>query len=484
MFLGLVLFLSPLLAYWMAVRYPDRALTIFPNFKYHPLRIHYERERLRVNPLVQFDPQRLYTLELWDVRWPIFWHEYFQYEEFLVYTLEGFFERHPNVSVHITLFSPEDYLTALRTALSEGNLPDVYVGPILPELLESGRVIAVDAFLTPEDRALYDTRTLDVISSKRGVIGFPRTIGVYGWLANAEIMKRVGMNPDITVSDGWTWNDFHTFAGKVKEAGLTPLALDNFRGGVTAVKHLCMQTDEGLGEDLYTENGEHPSLPRLTEAGLGTTLEFLDGLRKAGYLPDPVKNMYKRMIPGFWNGQIAVIGPCGPGMTRHVLERMERLGAGKEGGAPAAKGSTNVTPVLVPIPARRLGDARTPFEVTVAVPLDPGGQSDKAPPDLGHARLAVELARFLSQADVAWVAYKLGEIPAYLPERQRWEALVPSWLLHSMKALLGRVIPPEEGPPGVMGQALTEEALRDQMEPILEEFWEGGVGSAQREQTP
>lgn len=481
----LALFLLSLLFYWLAVRYPDRALSIFSDFRYHPLRIYYGQKRLQVNPLVKFDPKRLYTLEVWDVRWPIFWHEYFQYEEFLVYTLEGFLERHPNVSVHIILFSPQDYLPAVRAALSEGNLPDVYVGPTFPELLESDHVIAVDAFLAPDQQALYDSRAFDVLSSERGIVGFPRTIGVYGWLANGEILKRVGINPDVIVLNGWTWNDFYTFASKVKEAGLTPLALDNFRGGVTAVKHLWMQSGEDFyARDFHIEKSEHPSPPPSTKVRLSTSLDFLNDLRKAGYLLDPVKNMYKRMIPGFWKGQIAVIGPCGPGMLRHVLERTERPGGSEGSGTRVDKGSTNVTPLLVPIPARRLDDARTPFEVSVAMPLRPGGQPDETRPDLGRARLAVELAQFLSRADVAWVAHKLGEIPAYLPERERWEALVPSWLLHSIKALLGRVTPPEKGLHGTMHEALMEEALWDQMETVLEDFWKGGDVSSQREQTP
>lgn len=468
----LALLLLSLSSYRIALRYPDRALTIFPDFKYHPLRIYYERNRLPVNPLVRPNPQRTYALEVWDTRWPVFWHEYFQYEEFLIYTLEGFLERHPNVSVHVTLFSPHDYLSAVSAALAEGSLPDVYVGPAVPELLASDRVIPVDAFLTPANRTVYDDRALDALTSERGVVGFPRTIGVYGWLANEEILRKTGINPDLIVQSGWTWDDFSAFAGDAKEAGFIPLALDNFRGGVKAVRHLAMQTGKESG----------PLRP--DEQELTTTLEFLDGFRKAGYLPDPVRTMHIRMLPGFWKGQIAVIGPCGPGMLRHILERTEGFGGTGVGGAGAARSAVAAAPVLVPIPARRLEEARTPFEVTAAMALWPSGQPAGSPSELGRARLAVELARFLSQADVAWVASRLGEIPAYLPERERWDTLVPAHLLHSMKSLLARAIPPEDGLPRTADEARQKEVYWDQLEPLLEEFWERDAGSRQREQVP
>lgn len=486
--------------YWAAVEYPDRSSKVFPDFKYHPLRIHYELKGIKVHPMVQFDEDAAVDLELWDVQWPIFWNEYFQYEEFLAYLIEGFTEIHGNVRVHVTLLHFQDYERAIKTALSQGDIPDVYIGPAFPELLTSSCVIPVDAFLTPENQALYDDRSLATLTSDKGLIGFPRTIGVYGWLADEKALKSAGLSPESILSQGWTWEDFLLFAETVKNKGLCPLAVDNFRGGARVLEQLVEQT----GAD-----------PRAaSEEGNVVALEFLSKLKEGAYFPNPPGQMYKKMVPGFWKGEIACIGPCGPGIIRHLLERSEHPQNQVSPAAVNREGNPN--PCLLPVPSQSLESATVPLEITATVAMWSNGgliSRSQSGPDpetgasLSRARLAVELAQYLSWAGTSWVSQKLGVIPAYLPARDRWEILmlesailgeleriVPSEiplidgpneideagrtfrasLLYSMKELLRRVKVKSDGnfslsPEGLM----REDAWRTAAEQVMPDFWEG-----------
>lgn len=443
--------------------FPD----LFPPHRYHPRTIYYRRLGVAVHPWLPLDPSREYVIRFWDTRWRIPGEKQEAYQEFLEHLISSFQMKYPNVKVEYDLFRLGEARERLVRAIAEGELPDVFSGPVDPFILYSGWTVPVTPFLRREEESFYETAALEAVSREGEVRAWPRWVETYGWAGNARLLRLAGADLDRIREQGWTYDEFLELAGRLKERSPStyPLVLDS---SGTRSFGLLMQA-AGV-PSLLSADGQL----RWKGEPLVKAAQFLADLReKGGFPPDPA-SMYRLMLDSFWKEKAAVLGPAGSGFLRHVREhlsrREEKGGPGRQEGA--------VEPVLLPIPSPPGQSLSPPYTVEAVYAFRrPGGHEDD------RVRLVVEFARLVSRGDGAWLAVRLLNFPAYRPDQARWsrelELQSPPGLfrLGSLRhARPAPILPPHLD---VLEKALE----RNVIAPALRQFWAGNLSPGELEGT-
>ncbi|MFF7813302.1 extracellular solute-binding protein [Streptomyces sp. NPDC007945] len=128
---------------------------------------------------------------------------------------------HPNVAIHTTSLENEAFKSKLTATTSSGKLPDVFQtwgGGVLRQQVDAGLVEDLTDVLDWSSE--LTTVSLEAYRIEGRTYGVPYDIGMVGFWYNKKLFARAG----ITAPPA-TWAELLDAVGKLKAAGITPIAL-------------------------------------------------------------------------------------------------------------------------------------------------------------------------------------------------------------------------------------------------------------------
>ena len=129
---------------------------------------------------------------------------------------------HPNVTVKITVLENEAFKSALRTNLQAGNAPDIFQswgGGVLAEQTAGGLVKDITADVASWANTM-NPAAMDIYKVDGKQYGIPYNFGLVGFWYNKELFAKANITTTPT-----TWEELLADVGKLKTAGVTPIAL-------------------------------------------------------------------------------------------------------------------------------------------------------------------------------------------------------------------------------------------------------------------
>lgn len=397
----------------------------------------------RLPPL---NPDQSHEIVFLDTDWPVSWPDQGDYEDLVRRAVDRFRESHPNVLVQVRLVKPWERVERWEEMRGRADLPDVYSGEFELSGVFDGTLLPLDQSFEKMVRNSCDPRIVTLVGARDRVWAWPKWLEVYGLAGNRNLLEASGVDVERVRREGWTWDEFMSCLGNLGgEAGVVPLILDTTRPDIVRYLHM------NCGAGPLTQGRETEFFRELV-----SVFEFLDSLRKRGLFPPDTAGMHKSMLPYFWSGKVAVIGPVGPGFLRHVQElHRQKLKA-----KPVASGDFDV--VMLPIPHKPGCEPVTPVRVHATVVF-----RDPSAGDLQRTRAAAEFASFWSAEESVRLCNALQVYPAAMGP-DNWEIST----LRSIGPLIRSVKPLHSLAPAyarVMEESFWGMALKE----ALPDFWSG-----------
>jgi raffinose/stachyose/melibiose transport system substrate-binding protein len=139
---------------------------------------------------------------------------------------DDYMAEHPNVKIEITVLENEAFKTKLTTVMQSGEVPDIFQswgGGTMNQQIEAGLLKDITADLDADGgawRNSFAPGALGVYSYQGKNYGVPWDMGMVGWWYNKALFEQAG----ITTPPA-TWAEFLDTVQKLKDAGITPIAL-------------------------------------------------------------------------------------------------------------------------------------------------------------------------------------------------------------------------------------------------------------------
>lgn len=133
---------------------------------------------------------------------------------------------HPNVEVKITVLENEAFKTKLATVLQSGEVPDIFQswgGAGLTEQAKAGLLKDITADLEANGgtwKTSFAPGALNVFAVDGKYYGVPWDMGMVSVWYNKDLFAKAGIEKTPA-----TWEEFLTDVQKLKDAGITPIAL-------------------------------------------------------------------------------------------------------------------------------------------------------------------------------------------------------------------------------------------------------------------
>lgn len=134
-----------------------------------------------------------------------------------------FEKTHPNVTVNVQAIQTEDYDGKLQTAMQDANsAPDVFLsrgGQKLTDMVEAGQVMDLTGRLSDDTQSqLEDVLEVQQVDGKQ--YGVPVMLSPGGFFYSKDLFAQAGIESTPTTMD-----EFNDAVTKLKDAGVTPIAL-------------------------------------------------------------------------------------------------------------------------------------------------------------------------------------------------------------------------------------------------------------------
>jgi raffinose/stachyose/melibiose transport system substrate-binding protein len=133
---------------------------------------------------------------------------------------------HPNVTIEITVLENEAFKAKMTTVMQSGEPPDIFQswgGGVMNEYAEAGMLKDITPDLDADGGKWRDTfapGALGVYAYKGKNYGVPWDMGMIGWWYNKDLFAQAGIDAPPT-----TWSEFLDDVQKLKDAGITPIAV-------------------------------------------------------------------------------------------------------------------------------------------------------------------------------------------------------------------------------------------------------------------
>jgi raffinose/stachyose/melibiose transport system substrate-binding protein len=133
---------------------------------------------------------------------------------------------HPNVTIEITVLENEAFKTKLTTVMQSGEPPDIFQswgGGVMNEYANAGLLKDITADLDADGGAWRETfapGALGVYAYKGQSYGVPWDMGMIGFWYNKDLFAQAGIDAPPA-----TWTELLEDVQKLKDAGITPIAL-------------------------------------------------------------------------------------------------------------------------------------------------------------------------------------------------------------------------------------------------------------------
>jgi len=400
---------------------------IVPPGWFHPRYIAHEIKGDRIHPWIATDPATMYSITLWDSRWPVFRKELYNYAEFIDYVVQGFAAVHANVRIEVRLFDVTMEGEELRRAIEAGERPDVLAGTFDPQLVRAGLLVDLSPFFDKAEIARFAPAALERVVMDGKTYAYPRWFEPQCMIANATVLARAGVDIEAIRAHGWTWRDVEALGPRFKGTNAIPLILDST--DVQAFETLVQSTG---GSRAFDASGNLT----WSERDLAPLVSVVAGLVKQGTLPSPPSRYRASSMELFWSGRVALMGPASSGFLRYMRERAAgaiRLPSGE-------KSTPEFDLAILPFP-HQAGQGAIMGNISSLMVLDQG--------DRERARIAVELARFLAAWSPSKITDNLQLVSCHAGSIDRSVAGLfvktgTSWISDALRC--GSVLPAAGGP--------------------------------------
>lgn len=135
---------------------------------------------------------------------------------------DAYMAAHPNVTIKITVLENEAFKTKVATQIQAGNPPDLFQswgGGIMAAQADAGMLQDITAAVAPWKDTI-NAGAMGIYSYKGKQYGVPWDMGMIGVWYNKALFTKAGISAPPA-----TWADFLTDVGKLKAAGIVPLAI-------------------------------------------------------------------------------------------------------------------------------------------------------------------------------------------------------------------------------------------------------------------
>jgi raffinose/stachyose/melibiose transport system substrate-binding protein len=139
---------------------------------------------------------------------------------------DAYMADHPNVTINITVLENEAFKTKLTTVMQSGEPPDIFQswgGGVMNAYADAGLLTDITPELDADGGAWRDSFAagpLSVYAYKGENYGVPWDMGMVGFWYNKDLFSQAGIDTPPA-----TWAEFLTDVQKLKDAGITPIAL-------------------------------------------------------------------------------------------------------------------------------------------------------------------------------------------------------------------------------------------------------------------
>lgn len=139
---------------------------------------------------------------------------------------DDYMAAHPNVTIEITVLENEAFKTKLTTVMQSGEVPDIFQswgGSGLSEQMDAKLLKDITADLDADGgkwRKSFAPGALAVFAKDGKNYGVPWDMGMVGWWYNKDLFKKAGIDKEPA-----TWAELLADVQKLKDAGITPIAL-------------------------------------------------------------------------------------------------------------------------------------------------------------------------------------------------------------------------------------------------------------------
>jgi raffinose/stachyose/melibiose transport system substrate-binding protein len=139
---------------------------------------------------------------------------------------DDYMAAHPNVNIEITVLENEAFKTKLTTVLQSGEVPDIFQswgGSGLAEQMDASLLKDITADLDADGgkwRKSFAPSALAVFAKDGKNYGGPWDMGAVTFWYNKDLFTKAGIEKTPV-----TWSEFLTDVKKLKDAGITPIAL-------------------------------------------------------------------------------------------------------------------------------------------------------------------------------------------------------------------------------------------------------------------
>ena len=202
---------------------------------------------------------------------------------------KAYMAAHPNVKINLTVQENEAFKTKLATSLQAGDVPDLFQswgGATMAQQVDAGLLKDITADVASWANTI-NPGAMSIYQYKGKQYGIPWDMGMIGFWYNKALFAQAGITAPPT-----TWDEYLAAVKKLKDAGITPLAIagkDEWpsmhlwtylvlrNGGGDALAQMIQTGDwntdacKKAGEDVLALNALNP---------------YQDGFKGATYNPD------------------------------------------------------------------------------------------------------------------------------------------------------------------------------------------------------
>ncbi|WP_091350328.1 ABC transporter substrate-binding protein [Anaerobranca gottschalkii] len=293
---------------------------------------YYELNRLdkrNYNPKVEINPQKNYTIEIWDLKKP---HMYISEEQQIQVwkkIVDEFKGQYPNIHLDIKLLSYDEYLQSIEKGIKNKNMADIVIDWLGTPFIDLEMQIPVNKYLDLQQRFL--SGTIDYVAYNQKHLAYPLIAIPNMLIGNLELLEEFEDIIQIAI-EGWSLEEFVDFIKKVDNLGKYPVNVFDYRGNFT--RNLLVQGDI----TSITVNN------KLNWYGhtLITWFNELEKLKKEELI------VYNRSwLADFWKGKVAILAGAPHWVVTETIKRNEALDQNKIKGA----GSTQrIQTIFLPYP--------------------------------------------------------------------------------------------------------------------------------------
>ncbi len=264
---------------------------------------------------------------------------------------QEFMDANPGVTIEVTHLENEAFKERLATVMQSGDPPDLFQswgGGVLWSYAEAGLLRDISPEMSMNDnewRNSFATQAaLNLYGYKGGQYGVPMTFGAVGFWYNTRLFAEAGIE-----SVPETWDELLAAVQKLRDAGITPIALagrDKWPGHFWWVYLAIREGGQAAFEAAYNRTGSFADAPFVAA---GERLKELIDLNP--FQTDFMAMGYGQQAGLMGNGQAAMelMGQWAPGVQKGNSESGEGLPAGELGWFPfpaVAGGAGDPTDVL------------------------------------------------------------------------------------------------------------------------------------------